>query len=56
MEVWHVRSLGDKKAIHGTDMKVANVVAAGIQAKVGKEDKRENKYQNTCQVYMLGVL
>ena len=36
LEVWHVRSLGDKKIIHGTDMKVANVVAAGIQAKVGK--------------------
>ena len=44
LEVWHVRSLGDKKAIHGTDMKVANVVAAGIQAKVGKYAQLSAEY------------
>lgn len=44
LEVWHVRSLGDKKIIHGTDMKVANVVAAGIQAKVGKYAQLSAEY------------
>lgn len=35
LEVWHVRSVGDTKTVQGTDMNGVNVLALGIQTKLG---------------------